>query len=69
MTSISVLYCCSCGSRNFVPRFSGKPREKGHTKKFWCTKCASRTRHLEVRDGDFDLELIMERGVLPCLRG
>ena len=63
--SISDMYCCKCGNKNFgIGRKSTQHREPGHLKKIYCTHCKQVWNHVEIRPifndynyEDFKLEI------------
>ena len=49
---ISILYCCVCGTKMYVPRNQGALRELRHKKHMYCPCCKEETLHIEQREFD-----------------
>lgn len=52
--AMSELICTVCGNKQAVPRTTGKQRNKGHMKKFWCPFCKEEINHIEIRNKDWN---------------
>lgn len=59
--NISKCVCPSCGSVMYVPRRSGRAREKLHQKNLWCYRCKQEQTMTEYRDNDIYMNALCEK--------
>ena len=55
---ISQLICPGCGNKFPIPRRNGSMREKGHRKWIYCPYCKEMQNMLEIREFDFEEEVL-----------
>ena len=53
LVKISKFICTECGFELFLPRPTGKQREKNHLKKLYCIRCQKEINHIEIRSCDY----------------
>ena len=54
-------YCLDCNYSFPISRVNTRTREKGHLKSLYCPNCREITRHIEIRDCDFEEEARFSR--------